>query len=55
MSNTIRISEEEKARLQDISKKTGIPLKRLIEMGAKHVINEYKEGRFGVLSESKGE
>lgn len=50
-SETTRISESEKKQLQEISKKTGVPLKRLIDMGAKHVINEYQEGRFGVLLE----
>jgi len=51
MSETTRISEKEKKELQEISKKTGISIKKLTDMGAKHVIREYKEGNFGVLSE----
>jgi len=51
VSDTTRISEKEKKELQEISKKTGISLKKLTDMGAKYVIKEYREGNFGVLSE----
>jgi len=51
MSQIARISDKEMEKLREISKKTGIPLKKLIDLGAKHVIKEWKEGRFGLLIE----
>lgn len=50
-SETTRISEAEKKQLQEISKKTGVSLKKLMDLGAKHVIKEHAEGRFGILLE----
>lgn len=50
-AQTTRISDAEKKKLQEISRKTGIPLKKLIDLGAQHVISEWQSGKFGVLSE----
>jgi len=52
MSEITRISEKEIEELREISKKTGIPLKKLIDIGAKHVIKEWKKGNFNILIES---
>ena len=52
MSQIARISDKEMEKLREISKKTGVPLKKLIDVGAKHVINEWKKGNFGILTES---
>lgn len=51
MSEITRISEKEIQELREISKQTGIPLKKLIDIGAKHVIKEWKKGNFNVLLE----
>lgn len=54
MSEITRISEKELKQLREISSKTGIPVKKLIDIGAKHVITEWKKGNFNVLIETNG-